>query len=440
MGKWFPMTDNHSTLNTEKLMEPPIQNTPSCQDTVDRSISMPEALRLIEERMGPVRGRESLALRDALGRTLAEPVISPMNVPAHRNSAMDGYALAGTELPEQGSRELRVVGTAYAGRPFQEGIGAGECVRIMTGAKMPDETDTVVIQERVELNGETIRIDADNKPGQNLRQAGEDIATGSTLLATGRTIGPAQLGLLASLGIPEVAVRRRVRVAFFSSGDEVKSIGEPLAEGEIYDSNRFTLYGMLTRLGADVLDMGVIPDRQETITNALQEAAGMADLVLTSGGVSVGEADYITGALRETGEIHFSKVAIKPGRPLTFGNIGNSRFFGLPGNPVAVMITFLQFVRPALKRMMGEESVFTPSFRVPCRSPLRKLPGRTEFQRGILEPSDDGVWQVRTTGRQGSGVLSSMSTGNCFILLPDDAGNVAPDDLVKVQPFSQFFE
>ncbi len=421
-------------------MESPIQNTPSCQDPVDHSLSMPEALRLIEQQTRPVRGHESLALRDALGRTLAESVISPMNVPAHRNSAMDGYALAGTELPDRGDRELRVVGTAYAGRPFQETVGPGECIRIMTGAKMPDETDTVVIQERVELNGESIRIDSDNRPGQNLRQAGEDITAGSTLLAAGQPIGPAQLGLLASLGIPEVAVRRRVRVAFFSSGDEVKSIGEPLAEGEIYDSNRFTLYGMLTRLGADVLDMGVVPDRQESITSALREAAEMADLVLTSGGVSVGEADYIAAALREAGRIHFSKVAIKPGRPLTFGTIGESRFFGLPGNPVAVMITFLQFVRPALKRIQGEENIFTPSFQVPCRSSLRKLPGRTEIQRGILEAGENGEWQVRTTGRQGSGVLSSMSTGNCFILLPDAAGSVEPGDLVQVQPFAQFFD
>ena len=420
-------------------MDNPIENASSCQDTVDRSLPMGEALQIIEARTPVIPGRESLPLRDTLDRTLAEPVVSPMNVPAHRNSAMDGYALAGGDIPAEGTRELRLVGSAFAGHPFRGRIGPGECIRIMTGAKMPDEADTVVIQEHARVEGERVWIGADNRPGQNQRQAGEDIAVGSTLLAAGQRIGPAELGLLASLGIPEVTVRRRVRVAFFSSGDEVKSIGQPLAEGEIYDSNRYTLFGMLSRLGTEVLDMGVIPDRQQAIATALREAAGMADLVLTSGGVSVGEADHIAAALRETGEIHFSRVAIKPGRPLTFGNLGDSRFFGLPGNPVAVMITLLQFVRPAIRWMQGE-TPFTPVYRVPCRDPLRKLPGRTEFQRGILEPGEDGTWQVRSTGRQGSGVLSSMSRGNCFILLPDDAGSVEPGERVQVQPFSQFFD
>ena len=401
---------------------------------------MRQALEAIAANVKPVRGRHALDLRRALGHRVAVPVISPIDVPAHRNSAMDGYALNGADLPSEGTRELKVVGRAMAGTPFSGTIGPGECVRIMTGAKMPVGTDTVVIQERAEANGDLVRVDSGNSPLQNVREAGEDISAGSIVLDAGRKIGPAELGLLASLGVPEVVVRRRVRVAFFSSGDEIRSIGEPLAEGQIYDSNRYTLYGMLSRLGADVVDMGVIPDREETISEALEEAAATADLILTSGGVSVGEADYIASCLRRLGSVHFSKVAIKPGRPLTFGHIGGTPFFGLPGNPVAVMITFLQFVRPGLKIMMGEASPLTPAFKVRSRSRLRKSPGRTEFQRGILEQDAQGELTVRSTGRQGSGVLSSMSTGNCFILLPEKAGTVEPGDWVDVQPFSLFYE
>jgi molybdopterin molybdotransferase len=274
--------------------------------------------------------------------------------------------------------------------------------------------------------------------GQNVRQAGEDIARGSVVLAAGRRIGAAQLGLLASLGVPEVRIQRRVRVAFFSSGDEIRSIGEPLAEGQIYDSNRYTLYGMLTELGCEVLDMGVIPDREADIKGALETAAGMADLILTSGGVSVGDADYIVAALRQLGTIHFSKVAIKPGRPLTFGHIGSTPFFGLPGNPVAVMITFLNFALPGIRRMMGEADQALPRFQVVCRSRLRKHPGRTEIQRGLLLQGEDGNWEVKSTGRQGSGVLSSMSDGNCFIMLPAERATVEPGELVEVIPFGLF--
>ena len=419
-------------------MNEPIKSAESCQDPTDSSLSMRQALETIAANITPVRGRQALDLRRALGHRVAAPVVSPIDVPAYRNSAMDGYALNGSELPDTGTRELRVVGRAMAGTPFAGTPGPGECVRIMTGAKMPSGTDTVVIQERVTVNGDLVRIDSGNRPLQNVRQAGEDIPAGSIVLDAGQRIGPAELGLLASLGIPEVIVRRRVRVAFFSSGDEIRSIGEPLAEGQIYDSNRYTLYGMLTQLGADVVDMGVIPDREEAISDALREAAAATDLILTSGGVSVGEADYIASALQRLGTIHFSKVAIKPGRPLTFGRIGETPFFGLPGNPVAVMITFLHFVRPALKLMTGETSPFTPSFRVRSGSRLRKSPGRTEFQRGILAQDERGELQVNSTGRQGSGGLSSMSAGNCFIVLPEHAGNIEPGDWVDVQPFELF--
>ena len=294
------------------------------------------------------------------------------------------------------------------------------------------------MQERAERTGDTVTVDAHNRSGQNVRQAGEDILQGSLVLESGRRVNASQLGLLASLGIAELRVRRRPRVAFFSSGDEIRSIGEALGEGQIYDSNRYTLHGMLTRLGVDAIDLGVIRDREVDITTSLLQAAQETDLILTSGGISVGEADHVVAALRNLGTIHFSKVAIKPGRPLTFGHIGNTPFFGLPGNPVAVMITFLQFARPAIVQMRGEKDQALPLFELPCRSRLRKSPGRTEFQRGIMAREANGEWAVHSSGRQGSGVLSSMSNGNCFIVLPEERESVQPGEIVPVQPFALF--
>ncbi len=404
-------------------------------DASDSSISASDALQMIREKIHPVDGIEAAPLRSALGRVLARPIASPINVPAYRNSAMDGYALHGKDIPAEGVCRLQVVGSAFAGQPYQGAINRGECIRIMTGAKMPDSTDTVIMQEWVERDADVALIDNRTKPGANVRQAGEDIQADTIILQAGDEIGPAQLGLLASLGIPEVSVRRRVRVAFFSSGDEIRSIGQPLEEGQIYDSNRYTLFGMLTELGADVIDMGVIPDQADAIRDAMTQAAKEADLLLTSGGISVGEADFIAEAIQQLGEVHFSKVAIKPGRPLTFARIDNASFFGLPGNPVAVMITFLQFARPAIQRLQGKREQLSPTLRVKAGSPLRKLPGRTEFQRGILSLDDSGELVVKSSGRQGSGVLSSMSQGNCFIRLSDETGNIQPGDWVEVQPF-----
>ncbi|MCB1859646.1 MAG: molybdopterin molybdenumtransferase MoeA [Gammaproteobacteria bacterium] len=410
----------------------------SCQDATDSALSVEAALDIIVRELAPLSGQRITKLKAAAGNLLAAPVVSPMNVPAHRNSAMDGYALRGDDLPASGTAELSLAGTAYAGKPFPGVLKPGECIRIMTGAKMPEAADTVVIQEQAEQHGDRIRIDSHNKPGQNVRQAGEDITAGSVVLSPGQNLGAAQLGLLASLGISEVSVRVPLRVAFFSSGDEIKGLGESLEAGQIYDSNRYTLYGMLKGLGADIIDMGIVPDREAMISEALSDAASHAHLVLTSGGVSVGEADYIALALQRLGTTYFSKVAIKPGRPLTFGRIGETPFFGLPGNPVAVMITFLQFVVPGIRRLRGEPTWENPSFEVVSRSRLRKVPGRTEFQRGILERGVDGVMGVRTTGRQGSGVLSSMSMANCLIVLPAQRGSIEPGETVMVQPFALF--
>ncbi|MFA7097860.1 MAG: gephyrin-like molybdotransferase Glp, partial [Gammaproteobacteria bacterium] len=360
---------------------------------------------------------------------------SNINVPPHANSAMDGYAVNSADFPESGTRELTVIGTAWAGQPFAGSVARGQCVRIMTGAMLPDGTDSVVIQERVERDGDVIRFGTGNKPGQNVRQPGEDLAVGQVVLEAGKKLIPADIGLLASLGVAEVKVRRRLRVAFFSTGDELRSIGEPLEAGQIYDSNRYTLYGMLTRLGVDLIDMGVVRDRREDVQQAFTDAAAIADAIITSGGVSVGEADFVKETLETVGEVNFWKIAMKPGRPLAFGKVGNAMFFGLPGNPVSVMVTFYQFVQPALQRMMGQTQAAPIRFRVPCLSRLKKMPGRVEFQRGILETDAQGHMVVRSTGEQGSGILSSMSRANCFIILPMECGNVESGTTVDVQPF-----
>jgi molybdopterin molybdotransferase len=409
---------------------------PSCADDYDpNSLRVSEALKRIEEVVTPVIGYQQVSLRAALGRVLAETVTSPFDVPAHTNSAMDGYAVRAADLAEQGISELKVLGTALAGAPLQMKVEPGTAVRIMTGAVLPEGADCVVMQEQVEREGDWIRIGPDNKAGQNIRLAGEDLAKGATVLEEGRLLQPADLGVLASLGVAEVKVRRPLRVAFFSTGDELRSIGEILGEGEIYDSNRYTLFGMLTRLGVDLLDMGVVRDRREDLYRALAEAANSADAIITSGGVSVGEADFVKDILTTLGEVNFWKIAMKPGRPLAFGRIGNALFFGLPGNPVSVMVIFYYFVKPALRRLMGQADTETITVRVPCVTRLKKRPGRMEFQRGILARQADGSFVVRGTGDQGSGILSSMSRANCFIILPDDCGNIEAGTLVEVHPF-----
>ncbi len=402
-----------------------------------RALTVEEARQRIEAGVQPVNGVEKLALRSALGRVLAEDILSPIDVPSHTNSAVDGYALIRADLHDGDTTTLRVIGTSWAGRPFGGRAQAGECVRIMTGAALPAGVDTVVMQEQVQTEGDAIRVAANLRTGDNVRAAGEDLAKGQRALAAGRQILPPDLGLLASIGLAEVPVRRRPRVAFFSTGDELRSIGQPLAQGEIYDSNRYTLYGMLTRLGVDILDLGVVRDDRAATRQAFLDAAANADAIITSGGVSVGEADYVKETLEALGEIGFWQIAMKPGRPLAFGRVRDAIFFGLPGNPVSVMVTFYQFVEPALRRMMGQNDTRpgAATFKVRCASRLHKRPGRTEFQRGILERDDDGELVVRATGQQGSGILRSMSAGNCFVILPRDSAGVEPGTLVDVQPF-----
>jgi molybdopterin molybdotransferase len=403
------------------------------------ALNLTDALARILAEVQPVSGSETLAVRSALGRVLSADVTSTINVPSHTNSAMDGYALSGAELSAAGETRLEVVGTSAAGRPFAGTVGAGQCVRIMTGAPMPAATDTVVMQENVTRDGDTAILRAGQKPGQHVRQAGEDIAAGNVALRAGTLLLPAQVGVLASIGVSEVSVRRRPRVAFFSTGDELRSVGEPLGEGHIYDSNRYTIYGMLTRLGVELLDMGVIRDDRDAVEQAFARAALEADAVVTSGGVSVGDADYVAETLERAGTVGFWKVAMKPGRPIAFGRIGDALFFGLPGNPNSVMATFYQLVQPALQALAGMPDP-APPLTMPAisASALRKKPGRREFQRGVLSRAADGRLVVHKTGHQGSGVLSSMAAANCFIVLPEDAGPVSEGDEVTVQPFAAF--
>ena len=392
--------------------------------------------RLVE----PVTDTEELPLFQALDRVLARDVISPVSVPPHDNSAMDGYAFDGSQLRADTALTLQPVGTALAGKAWTGQVGPGQCVRIMTGAIMPAGLDTVVPQEFVQASGERITIPAGLlQPGDNRRFKGEDVMQGQPALRAGTRLSPAALGLAASLGIPTVTVYRRLKVAYFSTGDEILSLGEAPREGAVYDSNRYTVFGLLTRLGIEVLDYGVVGDAPDKLEATFRRAAAEADAIITSGGVSVGEADHTKTMMKKLGDVAFWRIAMRPGRPMAVGRIASgpraSVLFGLPGNPVAVMVTFLAFVRPALLRMMGNTSAPAPLLRARSLESMRKKPGRTEYQRGIVSSTADGTLQVRTTGNQGSGVLSSMVQGNGLIVLHHAQGNVAVGDEVDVMMF-----
>src|SRR5687768_11080881 len=408
-----------------------IAQTVSCLDGYD-----PDALRVDKAReailacLTPISESEKIPTKEILGRVLAEDIVPNINVPAHDNSAMDGYAIRFSDV----EKPLKEIGAALAGKPFHGKLGAGECVRIMTGAVMPPGADTVVIQEVVKKQGERITIPPGQKKAQNVRYAGEDLKIGVPVLNPGRLLKPADVGLIASLGIGEVRVKRKLRVAFFATGDELASIGTPLKEGEVYDSNRYTVHGMLARLGVEAIDMGVVRDDPALLEKAFREASQKADAVITTGGVSVGEADFVKQLMAKLGEVLFWKIAMRPGRPMAFGRIGNAFLFGLPGNPVAVMVTFYQFVRDALLHMSGRNDDPLPLLKTISAENLRKVPGRTEYQRGVLFKDLD-QWKVRTTGQQGSGVLRSMSEANCFIVLEHDRGAVKAGEAVSVQLF-----
>ncbi|TDN69020.1 gephyrin-like molybdotransferase Glp [Paraburkholderia sp. BL10I2N1] len=424
-----------------------LKDSSSCVVQYDpEALPVSAAQAIVRQWASPVAAVERVPLHDALDRVLADDVVSPTNVPAHDNSAMDGYAFDGTSLvAQQRSVELCVAGKALAGHPFGRAVSAGECVRVMTGALMPNGCDTVVPQELVTRDGDTIRFPGDTlKRGANRRRAGEDLTQGQPALLAGRILRPSDLGLLASLGIGEVAVRRRLRVAFFSTGDELRSLGEPLDPGCVYDSNRHTLFAMLRRMNLDALDLGVVRDEPAALEAALRSAAASADVILTSGGVSVGEADFTKQLLRTFGDVAFWSLAMRPGRPLAFGRVWSGErpgvgqpalFFGLPGNPVAVMVTFYQIVRAVLLVMSGASVQAPPVITATSAQAIRKRAGRAEFQRGTASRNERGQWQVTPTGSQGSGVLSSMSEANCFIVLAHEQADIDAGDTVDIMLF-----
>ncbi|OFA04668.1 gephyrin-like molybdotransferase Glp [Duganella sp. HH101] len=402
-----------------------------------------EAQRIICERITPVTATETRALlQGALDRVLAEDIISPINVPAYDNSAMDGYALRGADLPEAGAPDatFKVIGIAYAGRPCTQTPQAGECIRVMTGAAIPPGCDSVLPQELAShIDGDSVTIPHGAiRTGANRRFAGEDLKAGGVALAKGKILRPADLGLVASLGIGEVTVQRKLRVAFFSTGDELRSLGDRLDDGCVYDSNRYTLFGMLTRLGCEAIDLGIVRDDPAALEAALRQACTEADAVITSGGVSEGAADYTRDIMARLGDVAFWKLAMRPGRPLAFGKIATEAhsawLFGLPGNPVAVMVSFYMFARPALLRMMGAQAT-QPVMQARATEAIRKRPGRTEYQRGILSTGAGGEPQVRLTGAQGSGILSSMTDANCIVVLREAQASVAAGEMVDVLLF-----
>ncbi|WP_230969357.1 molybdopterin molybdotransferase MoeA [Nitrogeniibacter aestuarii] len=413
-----------------------MSNDTSAPSTAPQApLSVDQARESIAKAITPIRGWETVAIRDALGRVLAKDVIAPHNVPAHDNSAMDGYAVSSADCCGNNGTTLKVVGTAFAGNAFSGIVGSGQAVRIMTGAMVPRGADCIIPQEFTDADGDTVTLKEPIKAGANIRRAGEDLTKDAPALSAGTRVGPAELGLIASLGIAEVNVVRRLRVAFFSTGDEVASIGKPLAQGQIYDSNRYTLYGVLTRLGCDIIDMGVIPDQPDALEAAFADASASADVILTSGGVSVGEADFIKQMMNRMGQVDFWKLNIKPGRPMAFGRIGETWLFGLPGNPVAVMVTFYQFVQDALLALMGVSPLpARPTHPARCLADIRKAPKRMEFIRAIFR-LENGEAVVEPTGAQGSGVLRSMSDANCFIVLPEGRLSVSAGETVDVQMF-----
>jgi len=410
----------------------------SCSDEFDpNSLSFEQALERIQQSISPIKGKKNVTIREAAGHILAEDVTSPLDVPPFINSAMDGYAINSRDIPDSGDVTLKVIGKSFAGGPFSGQLKSAEAVRIMTGAVVPEGADTVIMQEHAEVDGDNIKIGNAHKPKQNVRNPGDDFFKGDTIIKAGERLSPAKLGLLASVGVVEFKVSRKPIVAFFSTGDELKGVGQTLEPGDIFDSNRYILFGMLQKMGVECIDMGVVPDIKEEIELTLKEAANIADLVITSGGASVGEADFIKVILDEIGEVGFWKIAMKPGKPLAFGHINNTVFFGLPGNPVSAMATFYQFVQPSLRLLEGESINQPIRLTAKCTSKLKKRPGRKDFQRGIMSSDENGQLIVDTTGIQGSHMLSSMAKANCFIVLEQDTGDIEAGELVEVQPFNE---
>jgi len=414
-------------------------STDPCLDAESRAIGLIEALAHIREHIQPIAESERVPLMEAHGRVLAQAVSARMDLPPFANSAMDGYAIGEPPGPNCELGPYQLVGSSFAGRPYSGRIGPGECIRVFTGAAVPADGRAVIMQERGTVEGESVRLQETFKPGQNIRPAGDECRAGATLLEPGRTLDAAALGLTAANGMAEVTVIRPLRVAYFSTGDELSPLGSPLVYGQIYDSNRYTLASLLGFPGIEALDLGVVPDDRGRLRRTLLDASQRADAILTTGGVSVGDADYVAGLLAELGQVRFWKIAIKPGKPFAFGRIGKAWLFGLPGNPVAVMVVFRQLVLPGLLRLMGAASRTPLRLKASCLSALRKTPGRMEFQRGFFTRAESGAFSVSGTGAQGSHRLSSVSRANCFIVLPEHCGGVAAGEEVEIEPFEAYW-
>jgi molybdopterin molybdotransferase len=395
-------------------------------------IPVPDAQATILAQVVRPTAPEALPVPQALGRTLARDVPAPFDVPPATNSAVDGYAVRAADLAAGAHARLRVIHELRAGAVAERPVGPGEAIRIMTGAPLPAGADTVVPQELAETEPGHVRL-AGVPRGVNVRARGEDVRAGAVVLARGAVLRPQELGLLASLGLREVWVHARPRVAILSTGDEVAEPGQPRRPGQIYDANRFSLHGLVEAAGGAPLDLGIVPDLRDALRARLSEAAGAADIVLTSGGVSVGAHDLVKEVLAELGGVAFWQVAMQPGRPLAFGRIGERHFFGLPGNPVASMLCFLLFVRPALWKLGGRRELAPLRFTARALEPMPKKVGRQEFKRGVLRHGETG-WEVSTTGPQGSGILSSMVIANCLIVLDEARGDVTAGEPVVVEP------
>lgn len=413
-----------------------IKRSSSCADDFDpQSLPLETALGKILSSVEVINDTEILGLSEALNHISASDIPAKINVPSHPNSAMDGYAVKFSDL-QQSPVMLEVRGKSLAGHPCKDVLEAGQCIRIMTGGVMPSGSDTVVIQEHAERQGDVVKIGSGHKLGQNVRYAGEDIQQGDTVVTTGTRLTPSLLGLLASVGIVKIPCLRPLKVCIFSTGDELKPVGSPLQAGELYDSNRYTLRGMLHRLHADVTDLGVIPDDQDSLKEAFVKASKGYDAIITSGGVSVGEADFTKKVFEQIGDIDFWKIAVKPGRPVAFGKLGDGIYFGLPGNPVSVIVTFYMLVQPALHKMLSVQNADPMMLRAQCTTALRKRPGRVEIQRGVMKLSADGEITVSSTGPQGSGILSSVAQANCFIYLSTDTQSVEVGEYIQIIPFA----
>lgn len=406
----------------------------SCDQLPQGTLTVEQAQQKILGSIQALTMTERVQLHQAQGRILAETVQSTIDVPPYNNSSMDGYAV-NTEQLNEPPFTLKVVGTSLAGHPYSGVLETGECIRIMTGAMIPEGANASIMQENVERKNDTIHFTEIPKPYSNVRFIGDDIKQGDIILEQGRSLNAADLGLLASLGLSEVNVLRRPRIAFFSTGDELQRVGYPLQAGQIYDSNRYTLRAMLQKLDVDIIDMGVIRDEPEAVEQAFTQAMQQADMLITSGGVSVGDADYVTQTLEKLGKVNFWKMAMKPGKPLAFGQLGSCLFFGLPGNPVSVMATFLLFVRPSILKLRGNHLPTIAEIPATTLEPLKKAIGRKDYQRGICHQDASGQWFVKATGKQESHMLRSMSQANCFIVLARESGDITANSPVKIIPF-----